>query len=466
MATYRPTIGLEIHAELKTATKMFCNSKNDPDEDRPNVNVCPVCMGHPGTLPVVNKEAVHHVLRVGTALGSELADFTEFDRKNYFYPDLPKGYQISQYQYPLIIGGSLRGVELTRIHLEEDAARSYHGKDGSTLIDFNRAGVPLMEMVTEPVIQNQDDAVQFAKELQILLRTLKVSDANLEKGEMRFDVNVSVSSDDTLGTKVEVKNVNSFRSLERAIAYEIKRQTEILERGERVVQETRGWDDVSETTSSQRLKESSHDYRYFPDPDIPKFKLTSLEGFRKDEIEKTLPELPWQKRERLIGRGVRAEDAEILVTDPLFSAVYSAEIDVIENEKERTFATNLLLGEIRSKNPTKDEFEKLKGSLAELSALFVSGTVSSTAAKQILNVILEKGGSPTSLATELGLVQVTDLSHIEKIVDEVFAEFPKVVDELKAGKSEVIQFLVGQGMKKSKGSAKPELLREVIHKKI
>ena len=264
----------------------------------------------------------------------------------------------------------------------------------------------------------------------------------------------------------DVKNVNSFRSLERAIAYEIKRQTEILEKGERVVQETRGWDDVSETTSSQRLKESSHDYRYFPDPDIPKFKLTTLEGFRKDEIEKTLPELPWQKRERLISRGVRAEDAEILVTDPVFSAVYSAEIDVIENEKERTFATNLLLGEIRSKNPTNDEFEKLKGSLAELSALFVSGTVSSTAAKQILNVILEKGGSPTSLATELGLVQVTDLSHIEKIVDEIFAEFPKVVDELRAGKSEVIQFLVGQGMKKSKGSAKPELLREVIHKRI
>lgn len=466
MATYRPTIGLEIHAELKTATKMFCNSRNDPDEERPNINVCPVCMGHPGTLPVVNREAVHHVLRVGTALGSELADFTEFDRKNYFYPDLPKGYQISQYQYPLVIGGSLRGVQLTRIHLEEDAARSYHGEGGSTLIDFNRAGVPLMEMVTDPVMKGPEDAVQFAKELQILLRTLKVSDANLEKGEMRFDVNVSVSPDESLGTKVEVKNVNSFRSLERAIIFEVKRQTELLERGEAVVQETRGWDDTTETTSSQRLKESSHDYRYFPDPDIPKFKLSLLGEFSKDEIRKTLPELPWEKRDRLVSQGVRAEDAEILVTDETFSAVYSSEIESISNEKERTFATNLLLGEVRSKNPGKEVFENLKGAFSALSSLYVNGTISSTAAKQIIGVIMANGGDAARLATEMGLTQVTDLGHIEKIVDEVFAEFPKVVEELRAGKEEVIQFLIGQGMKKSKGSAKPDLLKEVIHKKV
>lgn len=466
MATYRPTIGLEIHAELKTATKMFCNSKNDPDEERPNINVCPVCMGHPGTLPVVNREAVRHVLRVGTALGSELADFTEFDRKNYFYPDLPKGYQISQYQYPLVIGGSLRGVQLTRIHLEEDAARSYHGEGGSTLIDFNRAGVPLMEMVTDPVMKGPEDAVQFAKELQILLRTLKVSDANLEKGEMRFDVNVSVSSDDSLGTKVEVKNVNSFRSLERAIIFEVKRQTELLERGETIVQETRGWDDTTETTSSQRLKESSHDYRYFPDPDIPKFKLSLIDSFRKDEIHKLLPELPWQMRDRLIARGVRPEDAEILVTDPLFSNVYTKEIESIDNEKERMFATNLLLGEVRSKNPGEHVFANLSGAFSALSTLYAKGTISSTAAKQILGVMMEKGGNAESLAAEMGLTQVTDLGHIEKIVEEVFAEFPKVVEELRAGKVEVIQFLIGQGMKKSKGSAKPDLLKEVIHKKI
>ncbi len=240
---YTPTIGLEIHAELKTRTKMFCDSKNDPDETRPNVNVCPICMAHPGTLPVINKEAVRHVLRVGVALGGEVADFTEFDRKNYFYPDIPKGYQISQYQFPLVTGGELNRIAITRVHLEEDTARSLHEEGDHTLIDFNRAGVPLMELVTEPVIHSAKDAVSFAKELQILLKTLGASEANLEKGEMRVEANVSIGKEGTLGTKVEVKNLNSFRAVERAIEYETKRQQEVLEKGEKVIQETRGWDE-------------------------------------------------------------------------------------------------------------------------------------------------------------------------------------------------------------------------------
>src|SRR3990167_8307552 len=286
MAVYQPTIGLEIHAELKTQTKMFCCSKNDADETRPNVNICPVCMAHPGTLPVINAEAVRHVLRVGVALGSKLADYTEFDRKNYFYPDLPKGYQLSQYEFPLVEGGALKDVTITRVHLEEDTASSMHTSTslstgdeatGATTIDYNRAGVPLMELVTEPVITSAEEAGEFARELQLLLRSLGASEANMEKGEMRVEANVSVtktsveggtaSGGKILGTKVEIKNLNSFNAMERAIRYETKRQIEILERGEKVIQQTLGWDEGKQATFPQRTKEGSSDYRYFPDPD-------------------------------------------------------------------------------------------------------------------------------------------------------------------------------------------------------
>ncbi|TSA43951.1 Asp-tRNA(Asn)/Glu-tRNA(Gln) amidotransferase subunit GatB, partial [bacterium] len=265
---YRPTIGLEIHAELKTRTKMFCDSANDPDESRPNVHICPICLAHPGTLPVINREAVRHVLRLGVAVGGTLADFTEFDRKSYFYPDIPKGYQISQYERPLVSGGELAGVAITRVHLEEDTARSIHvaaksaeggspdasqseTSRGKSLVDFNRAGIPLMELVTEPVITDAETAGRFARELQLLLRTLGAGEANLEKGEMRIEANISVQKTENstqLGTKVEVKNINSFRSVERAIVYEIGRQTKLLEEGGKVVQETRGWDESKQET--------------------------------------------------------------------------------------------------------------------------------------------------------------------------------------------------------------------------
>ncbi|MDE2173652.1 MAG: Asp-tRNA(Asn)/Glu-tRNA(Gln) amidotransferase subunit GatB, partial [Patescibacteria group bacterium] len=265
---YRPTIGLEIHAELKTRTKMFCDSANNPDETRRNVNICPICMAHPGTLPVINREAVRHILRIGVAVGGTIADFSEFDRKSYFYPDIPKGYQISQYEHPLVTGGKLAGVDITRVHLEEDTARSIH-TDGKSLVDFNRAGIPLMELVTEPVIRDAETAGRFARELQLLLRTLGAGEANLEKGEMRIEANISVSSEEgKFGTKVEVKNINSFRSVERAIAFEVERQTALLEKGEKVAQATRGWNEAKQETFHQRLKEGSADYRYFPEPDL------------------------------------------------------------------------------------------------------------------------------------------------------------------------------------------------------
>ena len=293
---FRPTIGLEIHAELQTKTKMFCDSANDPDETQPNVNVCPVCLAHPGTLPVVNREAVRHVLRLGAAVGGQLADFTEFDRKSYFYPDIPKGYQISQYEHPLVTGGTLAGIALTRVHLEEDTARSTHvgSKDGEgkSLVDFNRAGIPLMELVTEPVIHNAETAGRFARELQLLLRTLGASEANLEKGEMRIEANISIQKTENstqLGTKVEIKNLNSFRSVERAIAYELERQEKLIESGGAVMQETRGWDEQKQETFHQRFKEGSADYRYFPEPDLPPL---VLDAAWVGQVRARLPELP------------------------------------------------------------------------------------------------------------------------------------------------------------------------------
>jgi len=381
MSEYLPTIGLEIHAELATSTKMFCDSKNDPDEKRPNVNICPICTAQPGTLPVINKSAVRHVLRVGTAFGSTLADYSEFDRKNYFYPDIPKGFQISQYKYPLVSGGTLNGVAITRVHLEEDTARSQHGSTGSpqvngdfSLIDFNRAGVPLMELVTEPVMHDAKTAGNFARELQLLLRYLGASEANMEKGEMRVEANVSVAKredrqDDSLitatkgndtefvlpdlaklGTKVEVKNINSFRAVEKAIEYEIKRQIEELENGGVIVQETRGWDDVKQRTYSQRKKESSHDYRYFPEPDLPKLKLSEVPEFSHEILRASLPELPWQKRERLVkDYGIKAEDVEMYINDFELEIFFGSVAEYLGKDKEKLkIASNYITSDLIS----------------------------------------------------------------------------------------------------------------------
>ena len=318
---YTPTIGLEVHAELKTKTKMFCDSKNDADEMRPNVNDCPVCMAHPGALPVINAEAVRHVLKVGVALGAKLADYTEFDRKNYFYPDQPKGYQLSQYEFPLVSGGSLNGVAITRVHLEEDTASSVHNDtDGTTMIDYNRSGVPLMELVTEPVIHSAEQAGNFGRELQLLLRYLGVSHADMEKGHMRLEANISVSDTDTFGTKVEVKNINSFRAMERAVEYEIKRQIKLIEEGGLVKQETRGWDDAKQATFSQRTKEGSADYRYFPDPDLPSLMLSEL-GYTAEHFRKMLPELPNERRQRLARLGINPQDIELYVREDMFGNV-------------------------------------------------------------------------------------------------------------------------------------------------
>lgn len=467
---YTPTIGLEIHAELKTRTKMFCNSKNDPDESRPNVNICPVCLAHPGVLPVINKEAVKHVLKVGMAVSGSRADFTEFDRKNYFYPDLPKGYQISQYKHPLIKGGTLEGVDITRIHLEEDTARSTHDAGDYSLVDFNRAGVPLMELVTEPVVKNSEQAVRFAKEFQLILRYLSAGDANMEKGEMRVEANISVSDSKEFGTKVEVKNLNSFRAVERAIAYEIKRQTKMLETGGVIVQETRGWDENKQQTFSQRKKEESHDYRYFPEPDLPKLYISEIPEFSEEVLKREIPELPKDKRDRYRKKfGIKESDVEILIQNSFLGNLFEETATYTKLNKDTmqiiaNYITSDLIGLTHDPMVASVRFtSKAFGNLIEM---VVKGAISSRGAKDILAILVREGGDPQKIAQKQNLLQQSDEKALEGVVQSILSAHESVVLDYKNGKDSALQFLIGQGMKETKGSANPSVLKKLFLKRI
>lgn len=472
MSAYRPTIGLEVHAELNTRTKMFCDSANAPHEALPNTHVCPICMAHPGTIPVANKEAVHQVLRVGAAIGGTLADFTEFDRKSYFYPDIPKGYQISQYEHPLVQGGSLAGVAVTRVHLEEDTARSSHDDaTGKSLVDFNRAGVPLMELVTEPVIHDAATAGAFARELQLLLRTLGASHANLEKGEMRIEANISVSKDDTFGTKVEVKNLNSFRSVERAIAYEIERQSKLLDEGGVVVQATRGWDEGKQQTFPQRLKEGSADYRYFPEPDLPKMMISQIPEFSREALISGLPELPWERRARYAELGLSSVLSSYLSDGIARGIFFDALLVAFKYEPElATLSGNYLMSDVAGWYAKQDrsEYETLSPeSFANLMQLIQAGQLSSRGGKDVLLRMLEGDTAhPEDIAKSEGLMQVSDPELLRGTVIEVLHANPSAVFEYKAGKEQSLQFLVGQGMKATKGAGNPALLRSLFLEEI
>jgi aspartyl-tRNA(Asn)/glutamyl-tRNA(Gln) amidotransferase subunit B len=476
---YRTTVGLEIHAELNTKTKMFCDSANDPEEQNPNVNVCPICLAHPGTLPTINRQAVEHVLRVGAAIGGTFADYTEFDRKSYFYPDIPKGYQISQFEHPLISGGELVDVPVTRIHLEEDTARSSHitagkvsdlesdGKsDGKSLVDFNRAGVPLMELVTEPEIHDAETAGKFARELQLLLRTLGASHANLEKGEMRVEANISVSKTDELGTKVEVKNLNSFRSVERAIAFEVERQIALIESDGVVVQETRGWDENAQKTFSQRLKEGSADYRYFPEPDLPKMVLSSDPVFSKDTISVALPELPWNRRARYAQLGLKENDVAYIGSTFERTTFFDAVLALLANEKETMLlSVNYIVSDLGGYYAKHDgvEYEHVTPeSFVALMRMVAANELSSRGAKDVLAIMAESGGDPKAIATERGLLQQSDPEALRAAIKEVLEANPAVADEYRAGKESVLQFLVGQGMKATKGAGNPSIIRDLL----
>lgn len=472
---YLPTIGLEIHAELKTQTKMFCSSRNDPFAGEANVHVCPVCMAHPGTLPVINREAVKSVLKVGLALGAQLADYTEFDRKNYFYPDLPKGYQLSQYKYPLVSGGELAGVKVTRVHLEEDTASSIHDEErGATVIDYNRAGVPLMELVTEPVVHSAEEAGRFARELQLLLRTLGVSDAHMEKGEMRVEANISVGKNGELGTKVEVKNLNSFRTMERAVAHEIKRQVATLENGEEILQETRGWDESKQATFAQRTKEGSADYRYFPDPDLPSLRLSEIEDFSVNILKQNMPELPWERRGRYEKHGVKKEDADTLTLNPTLADFFDkvvAELSVgVGVQMAANYITNDLQKIIRDIEKgdaeTHAEIPISAQNFKKIMSMVGDEKISSRVAKDLLHEVSETGGEPEIIAEKKNLLRVADTEELSGVVERVLTEHASVADEYKNGKASALEFLLGQGMRATRGAADPEALRELIRSKL
>ena len=463
--TYYTTIGLEIHAELKTKSKMFCGCPNNPDEKIPNVNICEVCTAQPGTLPVINKQAVLSVIKVGLALGSKIADFTEFDRKNYFYPDIPKAYQISQYKNPIVLGGELNGVKITRVHLEEDTATSKHDRGNYSLVDFNRAGVPLMELVTEPVIHSAKEAGDFGKELQLLLRYLDVSEANMEKGQMRVELNISVSDNpEKLGTKVEVKNINSFRAVERAALYEIERMTSLLEegKGDEIVQETRGWDENKQQTFSQRKKENANDYRYFPDPDLPKLFLSQI--FDIDDIKKNLPELPEEKRARYKNDyELKDEDIESYVTDrelgDWFEEVASK---LIDKEKVR-IASNYITSDFLGLKKTNLDIKLPKTSnFVELIEMISQNQISSRSAKDILAMIVIEDNSPMEIAKAKDLLQKNDEGQLKEVILKIIKDNPKVVETYKSGKENAIMSLVGQVMKETKGSANPQLALKLL----
>ncbi len=462
---YYTTIGLEIHAELKTNSKMFCGCLNDPNTKNPNTNICPVCMAHPGTLPVINKKAVESVIKVGLALGSKIANFTEFDRKNYFYPDIPKGYQISQYKFPIVSGGKLKDIDITRVHLEEDTATSKHDKGDYSLVDFNRAGVPLMELVTEPVIYSSKQAGEFARELQLLLRYLGVSEANMEKGEMRVELNISISDDmNKLGTKVEVKNINSFRAMERAAEYEIKRMTELLENGNGgdIIQETRGWDEVKQLTFSQRKKENANDYRYFPDPDLPKLYLSKV--FDIEKMKSELPELPEVKRNRYRNDyGIKDEDIESYIVDLELGSWFENVAKILNDKDEIKIASNYITSDylgllkINSdvKLPNPENF-------SELIKMINDAKISSRGAKDILAMIVLKDESPEKIATEKGLIQMDNEGDLKIIVQKIIDVNPLIVETYKGGKENALMSLVGQIMKETKGGANPTLVQKIL----
>jgi aspartyl-tRNA(Asn)/glutamyl-tRNA(Gln) amidotransferase subunit B len=481
---YQSVIGLEIHAELKTQSKMFCDCLNDPEAEEPNIHICPICMGHPGSLPVINQGAVESVIKTAMALNCQIPNSAKFDRKNYFYPDLPKGYQISQYDLPLSLKGFLeidrRKIRIIRIHLEEDTGKLVHpqGVDYS-LVDFNRAGLPLMELVTEPDIISGQEARQFCEELQLILRYLDVSEANMEKGQMRCEVNISLRPEKgEMGTKVEIKNLNSFRAVERSINYEIKRQADLLDSGEKIIQETRGWDENKQRSFSQRTKEEAQDYRYFPEPDLPPVtQLASLSS----QLSAELPELPQAKRQRFIDEyKLPQSDIDTLANNKSMADYFEQAVSELNtwlkiksiDDKQSLIklSANYLLTELQkllfiSKTKVED-CQISPENFAEFITLIQQKDISSSAAQTVLKEMFDTGADPSHIIEEKSLRQVSDEETLTKIVKQVIKDNPQPVNDFKSGKENALQFLVGKVMAVSKGQANPEVVSEILKKKI
>jgi aspartyl-tRNA(Asn)/glutamyl-tRNA(Gln) amidotransferase subunit B len=478
MATYEAVIGLECHVELSTATKMFCPCANGFGAP-PNTNTCPVCLGHPGTLPVPNREAIARIIKIGLALDSKIAPHSLFHRKNYFYPDMPKNYQISQYDLPICVGGHLdveladgssKRVGITRVHMEEDTGKSMHGGGSGRIhdatyatIDFNRAGVPLVECVSEPDMRSPEEAAAYLRELRATLEALDVSDVKMEEGSLRCDANVSLRplGTEAFGTKVEIKNMNSIRSLERALTHEIARQAAALDSGETIVQETRHWDEDAGATSSMRSKEEAFDYRYFPEPDIP-----SMEPDRAwvDEIAGTLPELPQARRERYVTqKGLSPSVAQVLVADPRASELFD---DVVTAAVDPVMAATVITQEVAALRNAGGEGRLTSLHVVGVLRMIDVDELSWSAAKDVLAQAHETGEPIEEIVQRLGLRQVSDPGALGALADEVLAENPDVVEKFRDGKEGVIGFLVGQLMQKASGAANPKLAQELLRERL
>jgi len=481
----KPTIGLEIHIEAKTNSKMFCSCRNDPEEKEPNKNTCPICLGHPGALPTINKEAIEKIILAGMALNCEIKNYSRFDRKSYFYPDLPKGYQITQFDFPIcknghldvhLDDGTVKRIRINRIHMEEDTARLIH-EGSSTLVDFNRSSVPLMELVTEADINSAEEAKKFAQELQLILKYNDISGANMEKGQMRCEVNISLSETEELGTKVEVKNLNSFKAVEKSIEYETKRQKEIIEKGEKVKQETRGWHDDRQVTMDQRSKEDAFEYRYFPDPDLPPLNISDEEILN---IKRRLVELPDQKRKRFKEEyNLDDKSVEFYINESPLANYFEKVISELDkwrshggSKNNSTKAcSNYIITDLQAIIKNDPSFEKIEEKItpenfAELISMLESGEISSNIAKIILLEMYKTKGDPSHILEEKGLSQITDDSEIENVIKEVLSNNTKAVEDYKKGKTNSFMFLVGQVMAKSKGKITPQKAEEIIKKLI
>ena len=476
MSDYKPTIGIECHVQLKTNTKLFSAVGNDARDAEPNTLVSHICLGMPGALPVLNKSAVDLAIKAGHSLKTKAQRFSAFDRKHYFYPDLPKGYQISQLYYPIIIGGHVdinvdgkaKKVGITRAHLEEDAGKNLHpaGKDFS-LVDLNRAGTPLLEIVSEPDINSAEEAKAYARELYLLMKYAGVSEADLYYGNMRFDVNVSVSNTSELGNRTETKNLNSFRAVEKSVEYEIKRQTQLLEKGEIIIQETRGWDDAKQKTFSQRSKEDAHDYRYMPDPDIPP---VILEDDYIEEILKNSDKSVDEIRNLITSSGVSDSLCETILDTPTLAKFIVGIIETTDS-KNNVNASVQWLGQLTPKiaqenNKSIEDLYLNQKNVVDLADMYTTKKISSTQAKELFEKILLENVDSESYAKEHNILQISDTIELEKIVDEVIANNSKASDDVKNGEMKAIGFLVGQVMKLSGGKANPGIVQQMINERL
>lgn len=495
MSKYETVVGLEIHAHVKTESKMFCRCATGPkgkeykvtEKDEPNIRNCAVCTGQPGTLPVPNKKAIEDTILLGLALGSKIPEKFNFERKNYFYPDLPKAYQLTSATNPPVIGGGLeieingesKFIELDHIHLEEDAGKLTHDPSGEySLVDLNRAGTPLLEIITKPVISSGEEAIAFMKNLQAILRYLGISDADMEKGQMRCDANISIRpvGASELGTRTEIKNMNSFKMIQKAIEYEAQRQAEVLDEGGRVEQETRGWDDNKGKTTPQRSKEFAHDYRYFPEPDLPPIEVGKGKELDPEVINDRLPELPKEKRTRFaVEYGISDHDAHILSDNVDTAKFYEEVIETFEEtagNAEKKKEVGKLVGSFMITEflgrAAEGVYETLvtPGNLGDLLSRVLSGEISGKIAKDVFGEILETGKEVGKIIEEKGLKQVSDTSELNTIVDQVFAENPGEVERYRNGQKQLYGFFVGEVMKATKGQANPKVVNELLKEKL